>query len=86
MLGVFLVTPIRRSARLGAAPDVSFQLTKDEFEDLKCQIGISTQWGGRRYPPYVFTEHGALMLASVLRSTRAIEISIAVVHTFARLR
>ncbi len=66
--------------------DFSFQLTKDEFENLKCHIGISSQWGGRRYPPYAFTEHGALMLSSVLRSARAIDISIAVVRTFVRLR
>ncbi|MCG7861115.1 MAG: ORF6N domain-containing protein [Candidatus Thiodiazotropha endolucinida] len=66
--------------------DFSFQLTKEEFENLKCQIGISSQWGGRRTPPYAFTEHGALMLSSVLRSARAVEISISVVRTFTRLR
>lgn len=47
--------------------DFMFQLTSQEFKDLKSQIVISS-WGGRRKPPFVFTEHGTVMLASVLRS------------------
>ena len=46
----------------------------------------SSSWGGRRYAPYAFTEHGAIMLASVLNSTRADEISILIVRAFVWLR
>jgi hypothetical protein len=53
--------------------DFMFQLTPDEYVNLRSQIVISRSWGGRRYPPYAFTEHGALMLASVLNSPRAVE-------------
>lgn len=66
--------------------DFCFQLTQAEFENLKCQIGTSSGWGGRRTLPYAFTEHGALMLSSVLRSARAVEVSIAIVRAFTRLR
>ena len=66
--------------------DFSFQLTKSEFEDLRCQIGISKKQGGRRYPPYAFTEHGVAMLSSVLRSQRAAEVNIAIMRTFVKLR
>ncbi len=54
--------------------DFMFQLTKDEFENLKFQIGISknSSRGGRRYRPYVFTEQGVSMLSSVLNSKRSI--------------
>jgi len=45
-----------------------FQLSKPEFGDLKCQIGISSEWGGRRTPPYAFTEQGLAMLSGVLGS------------------
>jgi hypothetical protein len=48
-----------------------FQLTKREFSDLRSQIVMSS-WGGRRYPPYAFTEQGVAMLSGVLRSKRAI--------------
>lgn len=68
--------------------DFMFQLNKDEYEAfLRCQIGISKKGrGGRRYAPYVFTEHGVAMLSSVLRSKRAVEINIAIMRTFVRLR
>jgi hypothetical protein len=50
-----------------------FQLTKDEFDNLKSQIATSTSgWGGRRKPPLVFTEHGALQAANVLSSQQAV--------------
>ena len=65
--------------------DFMFQLTAEEFENLKSQFATSS-WGGRRKLPYVFTEHGAIMAASVLNSTRAIEISVHVVRAFVRLR
>ena len=51
--------------------DFMFQLSAKEAADLRCQIGISSSYGGRRYLPYAFTEHGALMLANVLNSERA---------------
>src|SRR4051794_15706971 len=52
--------------------DFMFQLTKEEFADLRCLRGTSSQWGGRRYPPYAFTEQGVAMLSSVLNSARAV--------------
>ncbi len=68
--------------------DFMFQLTKAEFEIfLRCQIGISKEGrGGRRYMPYVFTEQGVAMLSSVLRSKRAVEVNIAIMRTFVKLR
>jgi ORF6N domain len=66
--------------------DFTFQLTRLEFEDLRCQTGTSSRWGGRRYPPYAFTEQGVAMLSSVLRSKRAAEVNVAIMRTFVRLR
>lgn len=67
--------------------DFMFHLTKDEHERLKLQFATSKKGrGGRRTPPFVFTEHGAIMLASVLNSKRAIEASVLVVRAFVRLR
>ena len=59
-------------------PDIfMFQLTEEEFGSLRCQIGTSNEGkGGRRYLPYVFTEHGVLMLSSVLNSKKAISVNI----------
>ena len=68
-------------------PDFVFQLKKEEWDVLKFQIGISNKGrGGRRYLPYAFTEYGAVMAANVLRSKRAVEMSIEVVRAFIRLR
>ena len=66
--------------------DFMFQLTNEEFEILRCQIGASSQWGGRRYPPYAFTEHGVAMLSSVLRSKRAVQVNVEIMRAFVRLR
>lgn len=69
--------------------DFMFQLTEEELQCLRSQIATSKERigrGGRRYLPYVFTEHGAVMAASVLNTTIAIEISVQVVRTFIRLR
>ena len=64
-----------------------FQLTEDELNSLKCQIGISNEGkGGRRYMPYVFTEHGVLMLSSVLNSKKAISVNIEIMVTFIKMR
>jgi ORF6N domain len=66
--------------------DFMFQLSKDEFHDLKSQI-VTSNWGGpRRATPYAFTEQGVAMLSSVLRSRRAIQVNIEIMRTFARLR
>ena len=67
--------------------DFMFQLTEDETESLRSQIVTSNKGcGGRRYLPYAFTEHGAVMLASVLNSLTAIEASIKVVRAFVKMR
>ncbi|MBU6414869.1 ORF6N domain-containing protein [Patescibacteria group bacterium] len=65
--------------------DFMFQLTKREFGNLRSQIETS-RWGGRRYPPYAFTEQGVAMLSSVLNSDRAIQVNIQVIRTFTKLR
>jgi hypothetical protein len=67
-------------------PDFMFQLTQEEFENLRSQFATSSLYGGRRYLPYAFTEHGALMLANVLNSERATKTSVQVVRAFVRLR
>jgi hypothetical protein len=67
--------------------DFAFRLTAEEFEILMSQIATSkSRSGGRRKLPLVFTEHGAIMAANVLRSERAIEASVQVVRAFVRLR
>jgi hypothetical protein len=66
--------------------DFLFQLTKKEFEILRRQSGTSSQWGGRRYAPYAFTEQGVAMLSSVLNSTRAVQVNIEIMRAFVRLR
>ena len=66
--------------------DFAFVLTREEFTNLKSQNAISKSHGGRRTPPIAFTEHGAIMLASVLNSEIAIQASIRVVRAFVRLR
>ena len=67
--------------------DFVFQLTAEENEALRSQTVTSkSSRGGRRYAPYAFTEHGAIMAASVLNSPRAVEMSIFVVRAFLRLR
>jgi ORF6N domain. len=73
--------------------DFMFQLTAEEFANLRSQIATSnnpvgspTGRGGRRHLPYAFTEHGAIMAASVLNSPRAVETSVQVVRAFVRLR
>jgi phage regulator Rha-like protein len=68
-------------------PDFMFQLTAEESASLRCQSGTSSsEHGGRRYLPYAFTEHGALMLANVLNNERAAQTSVQIVRAFVRLR
>ncbi len=67
--------------------DFMFQLTMEETGNLRSQIVTSkTEHGGRRYLPYVFTEQGVAMLSSVLRSERAVQVNIAIMRAFVKLR
>ena len=67
--------------------DFIFKLTNEEFRTLMLQNATSnTSRGGRRKLPYAFTEHGAIMIANVLKSKRAIRVSVYVVRAFVRLR
>ena len=65
-----------------------FQLSEKEFADLRLQFVTSNgkRRGGRHYLPYVFTEQGVAMLSSVLRSQRAVQVNIAIMRAFVRLR
>jgi len=81
--GTFNQAVRRNMARF--PPDFMFQLTADEAENLRSQIVISS-WGGRRYLPFVFTEQGVAMLSSVLKSDRAIQVNIAIMRAFVKLR
>jgi len=65
--------------------DFMFQLTKEEYQLLKSQNATSS-WGGRRTPPYAFTEHGIAMLSSILNSDKAIEINISIMRAFVKIR
>jgi len=62
-----------------------FELTKDEFNNLRSQT-VTSSWGGHRYLPFVFTEHGVLQLANVLRSKRARKMSIRIIEVFVSMR
>jgi len=66
--------------------DFMFQLSRPEFANLKSQI-VTSRWGGlRRATPYAFTEQGVAMLSSILNSKRAIQVNIAIMRTFVKLR
>ncbi len=68
--------------------DFMFQLTKQEADSLRFQIGMSKKEGrgGRRYLPYAFTEQGVAMLSSVLNSERAVKVNIEIMRAFVSLR
>ena len=72
--------------------DFMFQLSEEEWQNLRSQIVTSSPdsteqgWGGRRTPPYVFTEQGVAMLSSVLKSRQAIHINIAIMRVFVKIR
>jgi hypothetical protein len=72
--------------------DFRFQLTAEEYEHLRCQIGTSSDdlrkfaAGGRRYMPYAYTEQGVAMLSSVLRSSTAVEVSVRIMRAFVEMR
>lgn len=65
--------------------DFMFELSPEEFNNLRSQFGTSS-WGGARYVPMAFTEHGVIMLASVLNSERSIQVNIQIVRIFTRMR
>lgn len=80
-----LIKAVKRNiARFPA--DFMFQLTNQEFANLRFQFGTSSQWGGRRTPPYAFSEQGVAMLSSVLHSARAVQANVEIMRTFVRLR
>ncbi len=65
--------------------DFMFELTLEEFSDLRSQFGTSS-WGGARYVPMAFTEHGVISLASILNSERAIQVNVQIVRIFIKMR
>ena len=79
-----LIQSVKRN--MGRFPeDFMFQLTQEEFINLRSQF-VTSSWGGRRYLPYVFTEQGVAMLSSVLNSERAIKVNILIMRAFVKLR
>jgi hypothetical protein len=80
-----LIQAVKRNCRRFPA-DFIFQLSAQEWDSLRSQIVISKGKGGRRYRPYVFTEHGAIMAAMVLNSPRAVHMSVFVVRAFVKMR
>ena len=80
-----LVQAVKRNVDRFPA-DFMFQLNAKEYESLKSQIVISSWGGARRARPYAFTEQGVAMLSSVLRSKRAIQVNVAIMRAFVKLR
>ena len=80
-----LVQAVKRNSQR-FPPDFMFQLSPSEFVRLKSQIVISSWGGARRAAPYAFTEQGVAMLSSVLNSERAVQVNIAIVRAFVKMR
>jgi len=80
-----LVQAVKRNSERFPA-DFMFQLSENEFTDLKSQIVISSWGGSRRARPYAFTEQGVAMLSSVLRSNQAVQVNVQIMRAFVRLR
>ena len=80
----YLTRQVRRNQERFPS-DFLLTFTPQELKILKRQFGTSS-WGGTRKPPYAFTEHGILMLSSVLNSKRAIQVNIQIMRTFSKLR
>jgi len=76
---------VKRNAERFPA-DFMFRLSLGEANYLRSQRVTSRSWGGRRYPPFAFTEQGVAMLSSVLRSERAVRVNIEIMRAFVRLR
>ena len=66
--------------------DFMYQITRQEFANLRFQFGTSSLHGGRRHMPYAFTQEGIAMLSSVLRSLRAVAVNIEIMRAFIRMR
>ena len=79
-----LLQSVKRNAKR-FPDDFMYQLTEQEVAILRSQI-VTSRWGGRRYLPYVFTEQGVAMLSTVLNSERAIQVNIAIMWAFVKLR
>ena len=79
-----LIQAVKRNS-LRFPEDFVFQLNEMEFVNLRSQ-SVTSSWGGRRYMPYAFTEQGVSMLSSVLHSRRAIQVNIAIMRTFVKIR
>jgi ORF6N domain-containing protein len=67
-------------------PDFMFELSKAEWETLRCNFSTSNKRGGTRYLPFAFTEQGVSMLSSVLNSNKAIDVNIAIMRAFVFIR
>jgi hypothetical protein len=81
-----LVEQVKRNPKR-FPPEFMFQLSKEEFEDWRSQFAISnSDKMGLRRPPYAFSEHGVAMLSSILKSERAIQVNIAIIKTFIKMR
>ncbi|MCC6287087.1 MAG: ORF6N domain-containing protein [Chitinophagaceae bacterium] len=81
----YLKRAVRQNAKRFPA-DFMFELTKDEFEHLRCRLSTSNQRGGNRYLPFAFTEQGIAMLSSVLHTDKAIHMNIAIMRAFVEAR
>lgn len=79
-----LIEQVRRNIKR-FPDDFMYQLTRQEFANLRSQFATSS-WGGRRYLPYVFTQEGVAMLSSVLNSKRAIRVNIQIMRAFVKLK
>ena len=79
-----LVQAVKRNAERFPA-DFMFQLSDQEWANLRSQI-VTSSWGGTRYQPYVFAEQGVAMLSGVLKSRRAIAVNVEIMRAFVRLR
>ena len=81
----YLKRVVKRNIERFNDEDFMFQLTKIELENLRCQFGTSS-WGGTRYMPFVFTEQGVYMLATVINSEVAVNITKTIMRTFTKMR
>lgn len=80
---------LKRSVRTNLnrfPPDFMFELSKTEWETLRCNFSTSNQRGGTRYLPFAFTEQGVAMLSTVLKSDIAIEVNISIMRAFVFIR
>ncbi|MEN9698884.1 MAG: hypothetical protein RLZZ301_82 [Bacteroidota bacterium] len=76
---------IVRNNRIRFPSDFMFELTPDEWKDLRCKNSTSS-WGGQRYLPYAFTEQGVAMLSGLLNSATAIYVNISIMRAFVLMR